>query len=124
MSYEGFTEYLCEDGHLSAKELFESYGATQEEIINHHTCECGKLFKWRWEVDLTNGFLEDYPQTRPGPKKEIGWDDVWHKDHYGNKYATKLHRFKPLTGVMTVYEQEGKKQVPVEWVEVSLPIKE
>jgi hypothetical protein len=28
-------------------------------------------------------------------RQKFGFDDNWHVDHYGNKYATKVMKYKP-----------------------------
>lgn len=87
MSYEGFVEFLCEQGHYHTCDCNDSYPKT---------CEvCGGSINYRHSVDTTNGYNEEYPSTCRGPKTEIGFDDRWQEDHYGNRYAVKILRFEP-----------------------------
>lgn len=89
MSYEGYEEFLCENGHYyTAACAFESESTAK--------CpHCKKKTKWWNAVDQTNGMDEDVPATMSAPKKEIGFDDKWKEDHYGNKYAVKILKFEP-----------------------------
>lgn len=88
MSYEGYTEYLCAAGHYSSQNVYD--GDLKE-------CpHCGARLAFSHEVDETNGYDESHPYTCDAPKEEIGFDDVWHVDHYGNRYTTKLARYRPL----------------------------
>lgn len=106
MSYEGYDEFLCEDGHYFTQGCWEDPTSG---------CPyCGKEMKYTHSVDQTNGVQyisatsrysadepEDHtwypePSTVPAPKEEIGWDDIWASDHHGNKYASKLMKYRPL----------------------------
>lgn len=87
MSYEGYMEFICESGHYSCVDVY---------VDAPKTCECGNRIKYYHMVDETNGIDYDYPDTCPGAREEIGYDDIWHEDHYGNKYATKRLRYKPV----------------------------
>jgi len=102
MSYSGFREYICEYGHYTSIDCWDD----QEK------CNCGAKFKYRHSVDTTNGYGDhrdylalqgcDYDDSyfdERAPKKEIGFTDIWHEDHYGNKYATKQLRFAPDSNV-------------------------
>ena len=51
MSYEGYTEALCEDGHYHT---WDAYWDPPALCI-----ECGKSLVWFNEVDQTNGDGED-----------------------------------------------------------------
>lgn len=99
MSYEGYSEYLCVNGHAAIYDCYEDVPTS---------CSCGAKWGWRHGVDLTNGVeYESYDEngepvgdpfnyTVPAPVEEIGFDDVWQTDHYGNRYSVKRLRFKPL----------------------------
>lgn len=87
MSYEGSVEYLCANGHESGTDCY------MDDLI---VCRCGAPITHRHAINHTNGEDPEDPSTMPAPVEEIGFDDVWHKDHYGNRYATKDMRFKPL----------------------------
>lgn len=89
MSYEGYSEHLCGEGHYTAT------GAYYFE----EGCPCGKPFVFSHSVDQTNGVEYDeeevpLPSTIPYPFKGDGFTDIWKKDHYGNKYALKRLKFK------------------------------
>ncbi len=95
MSYEGYTEYLCNNGHLTQQDaMYEMYVEEVKEC-----CRCHSSFIFRHSVDQTNGIEyqengEPYPDTISYPFEENGFEDVWHKDHYGNKYAVKVILYK------------------------------
>lgn len=82
MSYEGYEEYLCEKGHYLA---IDCYSETPSECPR-----CEAPIKWWHPVDQTNGYVEDNPGTYPAETDEVGYEDVWQEDHYGNRYATKI----------------------------------
>lgn len=46
MSYEGYTEYLCAKGHYWNADCYADAGDCPE---------CGGVYIWRGQVDLTNG---------------------------------------------------------------------
>src|SRR4051812_41451925 len=88
MSYEGYTELLCDGGH---------YGAFNVYVERPKRCAiCRKFWAYRHSVDETNGFIEDDPGTYPARKEAITYEDIWHRDHYGNRYATKRLLYRPL----------------------------
>lgn len=87
MSYEGYTEYLSEKGYYSTTDCWER---TPLEIN-------GDPVKYYHHVDITNGEIEGDPGTYPAEKETVGFEDVWQKDHYGNKYATKVPLYKPVS---------------------------
>lgn len=88
MSYEGYSMFLCARGHASV------YGChdTREPRCRH----CGEPPAYECMVDQTNGHVEDDPSTHEPDMEEIGFDDHWGKDHYGNKFAAKIRKYKPL----------------------------
>lgn len=90
MSFEGYYELLCENGHFAKS--YDIYGDFPDK------CDyCGAPFTHHHMVDQTNGPDEDCPGTLPAPREEIGHDDDWRADHYGNKYARRVIRYKPLS---------------------------
>lgn len=92
MSYEGFEEYICANGHYFSMNCYDS---------RPHGCpqgDCDAQMVWHHSVDETNGFYEDSTDTYPAPREEIGWDDIPHTDHYGNNYFTKRLKYKPAEG--------------------------
>lgn len=88
MSYEGYREYLCKNGH------YFSFNVWNEPEKPECPC-CGNPPELYHGVDQTNGYDESNPYTCDAPKIVIGFDDKWHEDHYGNKYATKIMRYRP-----------------------------
>ena len=58
MSYKGYTQVLCANGHLRQFDAFddgwssyESWGG-EPKLAEH--CSCGAAFVWHYEVDETN----------------------------------------------------------------------
>lgn len=102
MSYEGYEEYLCTEGHYS------SYSCWQDRPTVCGVYGCTKPLVLRHAVDETNGF------GKPAQKVEIGWEDVPMKDHYGNAYFVKNLRFSPpvegskWNKILTEAEQAAK----------------
>lgn len=100
MSYEGYTEYICETGHtwgLGADELLSEEYLTEGSLNLCPFCNKGPVFSHT--VDCTNGmeWTDDgalIPGTAPYPFEEVSFEDVWHVDHYGNKFATKIILYK------------------------------
>lgn len=88
MSYEGYKEYLCQNGH------YRCTGCWDESLSPCPFCKAPMAFSN--SVDVTNGEVEEEPWSMPAPKSEIGFDDDWREDHYGNKYALKVPRYKAL----------------------------
>lgn len=93
MSYEGYLEKLCSNGHYwSCDPPYPAEGAD--------CCrKCGENSVFTWEVDQTNGIEWDengvvIPHTTGFPFEIAGWEDVWCEDHYGNKYAVKHLLYK------------------------------
>lgn len=92
MSYEGFTEYLCPNGHYWSYDVYF-------ESEDRHVCKvCGAVAKWGHDVDQTNGIDLDDPSTMRGEVKQIGFMDAWHTDHYGNRWAQKILLLEPASG--------------------------
>lgn len=87
MSYEGYVSYLCQRGHLHTRDAYVDPPA--------FCPDCDAPFEWERHTDETNGPIEDDPATHPAALEPNSWDDVWNTDHYGNRYATKLWKWKP-----------------------------
>jgi hypothetical protein len=68
MSYEGFEQYLCENGHYHT---FDAY-----EDVPKSCPFCDKRWAWRHSVDQTNGEIRGCPGTRPVRLKQIGEEEV------------------------------------------------
>lgn len=91
MSFEGYTVLLCAEGHRSVKNAY--WGEEEEENV----CKvdnCGEPFVWFQTVDETNGYDPNDPRTYKKELEVIGFDDVWNMDHYGNKYAVKILKYR------------------------------
>ena len=59
MSYEGFSQVLCANGHLREFDCWEVTGSLSE-LGN---CKCGMPYIFEHMVDETNGIEEDNPST-------------------------------------------------------------
>ncbi len=90
MSFEGYYQYICVDGHQCSGDIW-SLGDGKE----CPECWCCAPFEFEHMVDQTNGIVEDDPSTFAAPMKEVGFTDTWRTDHYGNKYATKTRTYVP-----------------------------
>lgn len=101
MSYEGFTQILCANGHYHTVDAHEDYLAD-----DYWRCPiCGALKAWTNEVNTTNGSFDTvYDDDEEGTHEERidgyveleedSFEDEWHVDHHGNKYATKISKYK------------------------------
>jgi hypothetical protein len=89
MSYEGSEEYLCAKGHYMVRDAYA------DDVQYNGVCKCGAPIAYWHQIDDTNGVIEDNPGTMPAPTKRTGWEDRWHMDHYGNRYATRTPLYKP-----------------------------
>ena len=95
MSYEGYQEKLCSNGHLSYTSNIHFDGRESPLVCNF----CKSPFIFIHYVNETNGIEYDddgvpLPSTIPYPFKEAGFDDIWKEDHYGNKYAVKRIKYE------------------------------
>ena len=92
MSYEGVEQFICPAGHFYEID-------SRALMYGDAVCECPVCTAtpvWVCSVNYTNGYYEEGPQTYSGPRQEIGFEDDWKVDHYGNKYAVKILLFKPV----------------------------
>ncbi len=101
MSYEGYQEKLCSNGHLSHSS--DTYGDFIESGSPLVCKFCASPFVFTHSVNETNGIEYDddgvpYSETIPYPFKETGFDDIWKEDHYGNKYAVKRLKYEIPSG--------------------------
>lgn len=87
MSYEGFEQYICPNKHQWEMDVRSNDSCVcplcQEEPILYHS------------VNTTNGVCETDPTTMRAELVEVGFDDEWHNDHYGNRYAVKISKYAP-----------------------------
>ncbi len=97
MSYEGYEEKLCSNGHLShSSDIYGDFAENESLLVCNF---CKEPFVFIHSIDETNGILFDsigneIPTTIPYPFKEVGFDDIWKEDHYGNKYAVKRLKYE------------------------------
>ena len=114
MSYEGYSEYICEKGHYLSYDAYED---------SPESCPiCKFKMKYTHSVDQTNGYgenekyIDEYldddgnPYTgekresviysdQEAPKKVIKVEDIEHVDKYGNKYYTERVLYTPDSSV-------------------------
>lgn len=96
MSYEGYEEFICVNGHYWADDALSLMHASNSEKKSALVCpHCKKKAQYTCSVDQTNGMDESDPDTLSGPKVEVGFDDLACKDHYGNKYFVKRLKYAP-----------------------------
>ena len=97
MSYEGYEEFLCQNGHYWTVDAMTMIHGDNEEKDKARICAvCHHKAVYVASVDETNGVDVDIPETMPAPKKLIGHTDIPLTDHYGNKYFGKANRYKPV----------------------------
>jgi hypothetical protein len=94
MSYSGYTEYLCVKGHHTSFDVYDSPYSNGD--YSDGCAVCREKLTHRHNVDETNGSDPNDPWTVSAPKKEIGFDDKWRRDHYNNRYAIKVLLYAPL----------------------------
>ena len=85
MSYEGYVQELCANGHLRQR---DAYQATPPQ------CSCGAAFVYTHNVDETNGYDPADPGTYPKPfevEKEADYVicNLGHK-HYTSERTYKI----------------------------------
>ena len=102
VSYEGYREWLCANGHYHARDCWDD----DPKKCQH----CGAPITHYHGVDQTNGVVQGDPQTKPAPKCKIGADDQWHKDHHGNKFAIAIPRYKPGRHWRELKAAKGRRQ--------------
>jgi hypothetical protein len=96
MSYEGYEEYICVNGHYWAADALSLIHSTNAEKRSALVCpHCKKQAQYTCSVDQTNGMDENEPWSLSGPKTDVGFDDLPREDHHGNKYFVKLPRYAP-----------------------------
>lgn len=99
MSYEGYTEIICEGGHYYTKDAHEGsggYNSSAEAKAAWMCPNCGLARKWTHEVDQTNGYDEEFQYvTGRANIKPTHFFDVPAIDHRGNQYVVKDQRYEP-----------------------------
>lgn len=83
MSYEGQFWYITKRGKLVVTDCYDDGPEDAEYYASQ---------------DLTNGYEDGDISTHDPHYEIIGEEDVWHHDHYGNKYATKVKIYAPING--------------------------
>ena len=79
----GFVEFICPLGHYFTRDMYDNKIALCDECNQ-------KPIRFNL-VDTTNG-----KEPELGLKNPIGYVDKWHRDHHGNRYATKLQLYAPM----------------------------
>ena len=87
MSFEGFNEYLCENGHYFSCDVF------MDQPVQCPVCRA--RLKYSRMVDQTNGIIEGEPGTYPAELVTIGYTDIPKVDRLGNKYFTTINKYDP-----------------------------
>ena len=86
MSYEGSVEYICENSHYQIVDCWTDLEKCRR---------CGGALAWCHSINVTNGVIDDDPGTIPAKTQSIGYEDDWHIDHHGNRYAIKIEMVEP-----------------------------
>jgi hypothetical protein len=81
MSYEGYIEYITNDGKYYQTGIFTDI--TPEKPY------------WVHDVNITNGYEEDNPNTCEADKIEIEPEEIKTIDHKGNPFFRLIKRWKP-----------------------------
>lgn len=131
MSYEGYAEYLCVNGHHSSVDAYSD---------NLRWCNyCGEALRYRHAVDQTNGTSpaskDPKCYTRSAPKTEIGADLLWRTDKFGNPYATEVFKYKPARNrsgdiwgelsqrALTHREEDARNKIKEKWeLDTKVPV--
>ena len=59
MSYEGYSQFLCEKGHYWTKDCNELPNLMYEEDVKQKCPICGEEEVWENMVNITNGSFDD-----------------------------------------------------------------
>lgn len=90
MSFEGFYQMLCSNGHLTEYDVYDDRGS----CCRHEFCR--KPYEMEHLVDTTNGIDEDFISTRRASVELIGQDDHWLTDRYGTFYSVSVPRYRHI----------------------------
>ena len=85
MSYEGYVERLCKNGHLRSFDCWEDNEETK--------CLCGEPFVFRHDVDQTNGDDPNDQGTMPFPF-EVDRAATYVTCNLGHKHITSETTYK------------------------------
>jgi hypothetical protein len=101
MSYEGYVQILCEEGHYSIRDTYND--VVPENFVCKCQIEppydnvCGARMAWWNQVNLTNGSWEVNPET--GKEERIDgfvWLEILEEgevcEHCGNKMTTDRYK--------------------------------
>lgn len=91
MSYEGYTEWLCEHGHHLEADVWQD---------DPKACHCGGALAYVHSVDQTNGYMAGCPCTYPASKRLLPEEDRFdlpRKDRHGNAYVMQVPRYRPTS---------------------------
>lgn len=101
MSYEGYTEYLCEKGHYFTVDAMDDwdYRPGQGHVRAQQECEvCKGKLAFMASVDETNGVDPEQPHTFDAPRVQYAFEDLPCMDRFGNKYYAFRPLFAPAPG--------------------------
>ena len=91
MSYEGYVEKLCKNGHVDS---FDAYDEPDDKCST-----CDAPWAWTHRVDLTNGSDPNDPSTIMAPL-EVDQESVWEECHCcGNKKLISERTYKIPTNI-------------------------
>ena len=88
MSYEGYVEELCANGHLRSRDVY---------VPCSEMCHCGATTVFTRHVDETNGIVIDDPSTLPYPF-EVEKEAEFVVCNLGHKHCTAERIYKIPVG--------------------------
>jgi hypothetical protein len=96
MGYSGYQVHLCQNGHMWKVDEGRLYQAPLSVHKKSMVCSvCGKPSKQWCPVHTTNGVGPEHgPESMMPRLRMMCYDDVWHVDHYGTRYATRVPRYR------------------------------
>ena len=89
MSYEGFSQYLCKEGHYWTADAYEGYF---DDDYSPTCPKCGLKAVWENGVDITNG---SFDKDEDG--KEVRIDGYVELEEKTRKECDKCHSLLELT---------------------------
>lgn len=94
MSYEGYTEFLCDRGHYFCFDVY-NMPETPKCVV------CTENVRFCHSVDVTNGYDESHIDFCDAPKVELKeYDEKQHVDFKGNVYYTKIPKYIPTNPII------------------------
>ena len=92
MSYEGYVQYLCKNGHARTRDAYDDFERGE------YKCDaCGAGLAWENHVDLTNGSFDMDGKTRIDGFVELEVDkpaEMCKCDKCGNEHIIKEATYK------------------------------